>query len=383
MSEVEYGRSVGDTTSAHLWFPTDSPLAETSRPKRQEAMSNEARNIFKSDKYQIDFFDNGSDRMLFTFTEFGHRGLEGRGYGGNVAEKNGFDLIATKSNADDWYQALDADALPALKTFLCAHKAYGWRAAYGSSMGGYAAFRFSRDLGLDAAFAISPQFDITQEWDRRWDKQAAVIGSMRVMDAASVRPGCRYSIAYDPADPDRLHIAKFADIIPDLQLLRVPHAGHPVGYFLQKSGALRDVAESYLMGKPATIGAEAKRSGRCNYPEYLFNLSEHCIRRKKLKWATTLIERAVALKPLDADFNIRAALVAERRGGTTDAIAYASVAAVMAPNNPHIIANLARMLASKKLYKQALAQMNRVVTLAPDAIGFKKTRDDLEALVSS
>ncbi|WP_048860241.1 hypothetical protein, partial [Acidisphaera rubrifaciens] len=209
--------------------------------------------VFASPAYQIDYVPapQPAAPLVVTFTERTHRSLAGLGFAGKFAVDNGFALLAFKSNVDRWYQDLPDAALTAAEAFLAALPVPpARRAGYGSSMGAHAAIAFSRRLSLDDVFAISPQVDITQPWDTRWADEAAAIGAMRAIDAAMIRPGCRYVVAFDPLDRDRLHYEHLARLIPldRLVALRVPASGHPAGYFLHHAGALKPVARAVLAG---------------------------------------------------------------------------------------------------------------------------------------
>ncbi len=76
--------------------------------------------ILSSDFFQIDFFQAHSDqgKLLFTFSEYESHRLDGLGFGGAFALDNGFDLVAFKSAADDWYQGLPSNSFDLIEQFL-------------------------------------------------------------------------------------------------------------------------------------------------------------------------------------------------------------------------------------------------------------------------
>jgi hypothetical protein len=132
-------------------------------------------NILLLDHVQVDFFPAAirTGKLVFTFTELSNRELTGLGFAGKFAVANGFDLVAIKSNADDWYQGLPLNTFDLVEQFLNGlPERHTSRAAYGSSMGGYAAILFARDTKADFVLALSPQFDIAQAWDTRWSSHA-------------------------------------------------------------------------------------------------------------------------------------------------------------------------------------------------------------------
>jgi tetratricopeptide (TPR) repeat protein len=335
-------------------------------------------NILAVDRLKIDFFpaEQPTRRLLFTFTELTNRHLDGKGYAGEFAVAHGFDLIAIKTSADDWYQSLSNEAFNVVEDFLTSVPQYELRATYGSSMGGYAAIVFANDLKADIAFALSPQFDITQEWDKRWSSYAKNLSPLRTVTPETVRQQCKYCIAYDPTDNDRLHFKKFEEIIPAtlLQSIKVPGAGHPVGYFLQAANATKDLAQAIFNGSEAPIVRDKIRRTRPNYANYFYNLSIHCSRRGKHAWAKMLNDRAIKLAPLNSEYHIRAAQIAEMQGKITDAIERAAFAVALAPKHPHMIANLARFLERQGLHKQALHYIDMASALIPGRESFVAER---------
>ena len=340
--------------------------------------------VFASPAYQIDYVPapQPAAPLVVTFTERTHRSLAGLGFAGKFAVDNGFALLAFKSNVDRWYQDLPDAALTAAERFLAALPVPpARRAGYGSSMGAYAAVAFSGRLSLDDVLAISPQVDITQPWDTRWADEAAAIGAMRAIDAAMIRPGCRYVIAYDPLDQDRLHYEHIARLVAPGRLvaLRVPAFGHPAGYFLQQSGVLKTVARAVLAGAPLPAVGPALRGARRGNAGYLFTLAGLCMDRGKLRAARALAGQTLALAPLEAEYNIRAAQIAERLGHADEALARAAVAAAIWPFNGHILAVLARILAGTGHPRQAAFYLRAALAGDPGNTVFRDMLDAAEA----
>lgn len=352
-------------------------------------MTRQGQNIVETPNLRVDFFecDAPSSRLLFTFTEFTHRELGGFGFGRGFALKHGFDLIAFKTNADDWYHNIPSGAFESIEKFLSDRgKNYTFRSAYGSSMGGYAAILFASDIMADAVLALSPQFDISQQWDRRWAGQIEKITTMRVLSPEMVRQACRYFIAYDPTNIDRLHAEKFAAVIPEnaLTLLKAPHGGHPVGYFLNAGRGLRDLALAILTGAEPPPLAPIVRRGRRRSFHYFLSLARHCLSRKKITWALASIEKAIELSSTDAEARAAAALAAEvhvaaahihlARGDLDEALTHGALAAAVAPNHPHIMASLSYFLHRRGLNAQALHYIDAALALEPGLEHFASHR---------
>ena len=335
--------------------------------------------IHRSDAYRIDFHrsaDSG-DRLAFTFTEFGGKTDAGPGYGGRFLLDNGFDVIAVKSGADTWYQDLPDAAFEQIEHAIArSGTRYAWRAGYGSSMGAYAAIAFSRPLLLDAVAAVSPQVDITQPWDTRWAAAARRIGAMRALDASSWRPGCRYVVMFDPWDLDAKHYAVLEAAFPPGCLLpvRVRFAGHPAGFHLSEIGRLKPIALAALTGASLAEPCRDLHRLRSRSATALFHLAGRCLATRKLGWADQAITAALRLRPLDAELNIRAALVAE----TTDlgrAIGKAATAVALNPRHPVMAFTLSRLLLRQGLCGPALHQIEAAIGLDPGQSLFRDHRD--------
>lgn len=339
--------------------------------------------IFRSPHYQVDFYpaDFPTDKVAITFTERTYRNLKGSGFGTSFLIKNGFDVIAVKSSVDHWYQDTPADLVPAVNGFLSTRSVrYVWRASYGSSMAGYAAFTFAKPLQIDAALAISPQFDISGAWDTRWASDARELESVfNVLTPGQVRHQCRYTIAFDPHDKDDIHVRRFAEVIPEdiFQRIAVPYAGHPAGYFLNRAGVLPDLVLSALQAKDVMAITLRLRTGRAAFPNYYFNLSSDCLRRKKLLWARSTIAKALLSDPMNAEYNIRAAAISETIGDLTSAITYAAVAVATNPTHPNMLAMLSRLLYRKKLHRQALYYIGLAIDVSPNVASFESLRDTI------
>lgn len=349
-------------------------------------MEQTGQNIVSVEHLKIDFFPAAeyTQRLLFTFTEFTNRKLDGTGFGGAFASKNEFDHVAIKTDSDDWYKSFPSEAFEKIEQFLAnLHKSYITRATYGSSMGAYAAILFARDLRADVAFALSPQFDIAPSWEERWAARAKEIGSIRTFGERELSPKCDYFVAFDPANPDRLHFEEFAKVIPRerLHAIKVPYGGHPVGYFLNASESLADLARTILAGTRPPNCRNKTRSKRRTYPDYLFNLAGACLKRDKIAWAKSLILDAINQAPLNPEYRIRAAIISEAMGDLDDAVSHAAIAVAISPSHPLMVSRLSLILHRKGLNKPALHFANAALAILPNSKDLIDIRDNIRRAV--
>ncbi|WP_048863082.1 tetratricopeptide repeat protein, partial [Acidisphaera rubrifaciens] len=122
---------------------------------------------------------------------------------------------------------------------------------------------------------------------------------------------------------------------------------------------------------PALRGARRDNAG------YMFTLAGQCMDRGKLRAARTLAGQALALAPLDAEYNIRAAQIAERLGLADEALARAAAAAALWPFNGHILAVLARILARTGHPRQAAFYLQAALSGDPDNAVFRQMLDEV------
>ncbi len=341
------------------------------------------RCIFASQLYRVDYFRApvGNGRLLFTFTEGYTRSLDGPGFGGAFALESGFDLIAIKTKVDRFYQDMPRGALYSIEDFLeTLDPAPSWRGGYGGSMGGFAAILFANDLELDCVLAISPQYDISQDWDLRWAEQNAGIAQFRPLGRHQVNPSCKYFIVYDPYDDDRLHVEYYKRLIPPGNFipLRTPYYGHPSHKFLIDARCIKSLARSVLDRGVAAYDRITARAARGRMPWYFFHMAGHCARVGKYRWAEAAIARAVSLDPTSAEFLMRAADIRAQQRKFAQAVEFASAAVALAPEHPHMRAILARLLLAHGEPAQARIHIEKALAVFPKDRDFRYILKQIE-----
>jgi FkbH-like protein len=278
--------------------------------------------------------------------------LAGLGFGTPKLLELGFDVVAVKTDRTAWYANLTDKDLARINAALgSVADRHAARVGYGSSMGAYAAIRFSKALGLSRVLALSPVFDITDPRDKRWKDDIVTMqeargetkrGPQPMMSADYLSRDCSYFFAYDPYDQDRMHVARYRLLIGSrLEELKAPFAGHPVGFFLLQLGHLEAVVDQVLgHGWWPNFGTRWRRA-KAHSPDYLFWLTNACIARGHFRWAASLSPRVVALRGDRADSHAQACLIAMRRNDIDHARAAIDRAIELDPGNVHF-AGLAR-----------------------------------------
>jgi len=314
--------------------------------------------------------------VAVTFTSWNHAGSvdpEGSGYAASVLLNAGFSVVAFKATRNTWYQDIAEEDLQAVE-LLMRGRGYADRVAYGSSMGGFAAIRFARQLGVDRVLALSPQFEIDKPWDIRWAMEARELTfRYRAEDLAGTAPAaadqrrCTYFLAYDPYDAlDAGHARRFAEILPptDTRLVRIPFAGHPVGPFLSEIKAIKGFALDILKdGRVPRIiaGREAKRAS----PSYLFQLALHGRARKKPRLGLAVVDAALRLNPTLPDLHLLKSILLDQVDDLPGAVAEAKRAVECAPNTHHLLHQLAYLEHKSGRRPEALAAIDEAIGLQP------------------
>jgi Flp pilus assembly protein TadD len=127
-----------------------------------EPMSNEGCmaivTLFSSDELEVIYQDNDSHDLLIAFAAIDFSTKTDAFWGRYFAEKAGFAGLGFVARRNNWYpESHMKAAAEAVRTTIG-----GYRRAitYGSSMGAYAAVKYSRLLGATACAAFGPQFSI-------------------------------------------------------------------------------------------------------------------------------------------------------------------------------------------------------------------------------
>jgi tetratricopeptide (TPR) repeat protein len=327
-------------------------------------------NILVSDTLRIDWIGAAQppDIVFITFTELFNRRLDGPGFGGEFFLKHGFDVVAVKTIRDDWYASAPPDLFDRVNVFLESHpRNYRRRATYGSSMGGYAALRFAKAARADAAIALSPQFDISQSWDRRWAKWRSDARPFAPLSSDSLSPTCVYHLAHDPHDSDNIHVKEYEKLIPppSLRIVKIPYAGHPVGPMLNNAGKLKEFVFAAAMGTACPARINLPPATREAFPKFYLNMASRVSSKGKKRLAQGILARGLRSEPLNGEFRIFNAWLHHALGDLDGAIENAAIASAVHPEHVPMLTNLAQFLSEKGMTEAAIVHLDRIMTLLP------------------
>lgn len=353
------------------------------------------KNVFKSDDLVIDFFSLGDSQnksLAFTFTAFtpstkaDKTALVGVGFGGELLLRNGFDVVAFKSAKNLWYQNLLAETIVEIESFISASSnSYVKRVSYGSSMGAYAAIQFSHVLKIDIVLALSPQFEIDQFYDQRWQSLAQQIEFRYRIDSNAISDSCKYFVAYDPKNEDILHVKKLSSLIDEHRLIeiRTPYSGHPSTTYLFETGLIQNIALSVL--QHATFDSSSIRANRKHSKTYLYELSKRLMLKNKNKSALVAINKAISIDSTALALLIHKIVILEKLGDPVAArkLAYETCEQFTGGTivDAHLLASLSDVLISYQDFPGALILIEKAIDIDETVMEFHLHRQSVQKLL--
>lgn len=179
------------------------------------------------------------------------RGFE-RYFGADSILATGLNVVQLITSRNDWY------ANPTIEqALLAAREAIGSNPCitYGSSMGGYAAIRFSEELNASFVVSISPQYSLNKSWlagvgDKRWAKESDFYDG-KIPGPAFNGSGPTGLLFFDGKNvPDAMHAKAYAEF-DNLKQVDIEYGGHPVGSIVNKCYGLKRILASVsgIVGK--------------------------------------------------------------------------------------------------------------------------------------
>jgi tetratricopeptide (TPR) repeat protein len=213
-------------------------------------------------------------------------------FGHEFLQKQGMDVVAVRKKTENFYQPLSRQAFEAAVAPLASR--YARVVAYGSSLGAYAALYFCRDLPW-TVIASSPRVSVHPEFGARAWQQRCEFRHQRFLAGEPAR--CDAVVIFDPRDPiDRRYIEReVLPQFPQAELMRVPFAGHPANQFLADIGFIAPYVRAVVANSERPL--LQRRPNRARSATYHQVLALMCVQRGHVRWADTLVQRALALKP--------------------------------------------------------------------------------------
>jgi uncharacterized protein HemY len=244
--------------------------------------------------------DAAAPLTLVTFADLTFRPDGDTIWGQEPATKLGLPAIGFVAKRENWFPAASMQrAAPAVRALL----GQGPALCYGYSMGGYAALKYARLLGVSRALGVCPQASISPAdlpEDRRFHKyhDRRLHAGMRLTAAEAPEFGVMMSDPYHPEDNMNAHMLAGDG---GIHWLRTPFVGHAAIWLLTETAFLQRVI-GFIQQADMPGLAAALRARRRDNVHWFFWVAQHAFLRNKPALANRLWNRA---EELGLDRNIR------------------------------------------------------------------------------
>ena len=241
--------------------------------------------VFDGDLLRADLFNAQAPRLFVTFRQrVDDAGLFSGANPVKSFVRHGFAHLHLQSKYNDWYINDETDALDAALAAL--GKSYHGSLAMGFPMGGYAALRFAKALGVRDVMLISAQVSIHPDvvpWDRRYREDAGAFDRTRGDLGLHGDQSLRGLTIYDPFRPkDRRNARAIHDLFPSVLPCRFVGGGHPATQVLRMMAGLGGLQTGLRKGALTRKRAvDLHRSVRSGSPLYWRRLAKAAVAHNK------------------------------------------------------------------------------------------------------
>lgn len=210
--------------------------------------------LFDSEELEVSFLEGKSDFLLITFSALDFSTKTDAFWGRYFAEKNGLSALGFVAKSNNWYpQGIIRECLPAVLTKI---EHFKQRITYGSSMGAYAAIKYSRALGATASAAFGPQFSIDPADGIKLSSYTSYYKPEYHADMAiknsDVGENC--FVFHDQTDDfDRNNANYIASVAPWAKLVRLRNVGHEAIKILGNSANTIKMLKLCLAGEEPEV----------------------------------------------------------------------------------------------------------------------------------
>lgn len=329
--------------------------------------------VFEDEQIQVIYRPGSTDYTLVTFTELGFTPGSGQYWARAVCEKRDIACIAFCAKLPNWYPAASMSAAAVIVAELKLRVLIG----YGTSMGGYAALKYSRLLGLQGAIACCPQISINP---------ALIVGQPQYtthfrpelhagMEITSGDLSGNAVVVHDPFfKEDVQHIELLHGSCPGLFTeVRACFMGHHV------PGALRswELLEALISNARTGAGIERCRTllrqQKKLEDRYKIVFAEQMVTRKRyLAVSAALLNRIVSSNDNLVSMKKYTILsrIAAMSGNLARAADLAREAANVYPDNPHLKAAYGSTLMQAGRHAEAEAAYAEAASIRPGESAF-------------
>jgi tetratricopeptide (TPR) repeat protein len=256
------------------------------------------------------------DTLFVSFSPLNDKQEEPVIWGSPLFTKLNAPAIGFSSLGGDWYPWRDTVSLIPRISHIVAR--FSHIVVYGSSMGAYAAIKFSSLLNAGTVIALSPQWSITEADIGSFDDRFKTYVSPDLHDGMAIRSGDASGSVYvfvDPAhEADVQHIERISNVIA-CHIVPVRCVGHNTADFLANSGMSQPFFDAVHKREFDLRTARALiRKARRGSTYYLSNLSLYHSQRGQYPKAEAALRAAILVDATDIGLKLKLADHLIRRG---------------------------------------------------------------------
>ncbi|MDJ0390416.1 tetratricopeptide repeat protein [Roseomonas sp. E05] len=253
--------------------------------------------IAESPMLRAYFLQGRGDTLLLTFTGLGFdtTQLQRRQFAArSVAEKLGLPAIGVVAKEPNWFPQHEMALLtPAI---LRTSQNFRRVVAYGFSMGGYAALKYSRAFAADYVIAFSPQWSIDPAiapWETSYVRYLRPFHKGMEIGPGDVS-GSIY-IVYDDLHADTKNANKIAEVAPVNRIV-ARHLGHATWDAMLSSAAMGRLIQHVIDGDVAAVRHFIRRRRRsvARFESTVWLArARHCLGKRRFQEAERAARRAL------------------------------------------------------------------------------------------
>ena len=266
--------------------------------------------IFEDEQIRVIFLKGSSEELIFSFGDLITRA---KGLSVNAEKslhKYEFNVIGIMPKHKSWFP--QSSILAMMDSIQAVIAPFKKRIAYGGSMGGYAAIKYSNLLDVQRVVAMVPQYSINPEdvEDSRYNMfyQPELNGEMFVR-AEDVSAAREYILVFDPYyAADRVHIEHLKPLLPHAHLLHLPYTDHDAIAVLASSELVHDFLRHPF---DASYFYQKMRRVKKNSKFYYRKVIENLLPRHRMALGQILKTNALALDDQFFDAKQKQALLRE------------------------------------------------------------------------
>ncbi len=184
--------------------------------------------IYSSSNMEVYFISFDESKAIFVSWAF-RNPIPMITFGEEFFVKYRLNAILVTSKGLHWYQYPDLEE--ALKAIRNVTQDFDRVISYGTSMGAYAAVRYSADILADIVIAFSPQYSVDRSivpFEKRWHDDASFIEAEFgfLWEDKKISDSAKIGIFYDSLDSDRGHANLYRAGRDNIELVDIMCSGH-------------------------------------------------------------------------------------------------------------------------------------------------------------